>query len=156
VRSRLKFFVGATLIAAAATAGSTPATAYDAPGSSDFIQISTGTSAIGACNFLFSGPSLDPSSTPYRITGNATIVSGRVVASTTIRCRLRLATGTKPQVGAALARALPLNNSVVAGDVNVSSFGPFELCTLIDAVFSDDGSRYNPGNTEYCRPLTRV
>ena len=142
-------------IVAAAFGTSTPASAVDAPSTAEFIDISPTTSVIGACNFLFSGPSLDPASTPYRITGNATIVSTRVIASTTIRCRLRLAS-TKVQVGAALARALPLNNSAVAGDVNVSSFGPFELCTMIDAVYSDNGSRYNPVNTEYCRPLTRI
>ncbi len=119
------------------------------------MQVKAGTSAVGACNFWFSGPSLDPSSTPYRITGTATIVSTRVVASTTVRCRLRLAS-TKEQVGAALVRALPLNNSAVAGDVSVTSFGPFEICTFIDAVFSDDGSRFNPSNIEYCRPLTRI
>lgn len=152
VRNRA-ILAGGVAVASAAVA--TPAAAVDLPGSAEFVQISPSTSAIGACNFLFSGPSLDPSSTPYRIEGTATIVSARVIASTTIRCRLRLAS-TKAQVGGTLARALPLNNSAVVGDVNVSSFGPFEICTLIDAVYSDNGDRYNPANVEYCRPLTRI
>jgi hypothetical protein len=145
-----------TGIAAAALAvGSTPATALEAPTTAEFVHIDPDTSVVGACNFWFSGPSLDPSSTPYRITGNATIVSARVIASTTIRCRLRLAS-TKAAHGTPLVRALPLNNSAVAGDINVTSFGPFELCTFIDAVFSDDGSRFNTTNTEHCRPVSRI
>jgi hypothetical protein len=132
-----------------------PASAVDGPATSEFVKTWGGSTAVGACNFLLSGPSLDPGSTPYRLVGTATIVSSRVVASTSLRCRLRLTTGTKPQVGNALVRALPLNDSAVAGDVNVSSFGPFEICTYIDAVF-DDTSHLNTTNTETCRPLTRI
>jgi hypothetical protein len=153
--SRTKVSIIAVLAAAAGIAAAAPASALDAPGSSQYIQLDSSTSAVGACNYLFSGPSLDPSSSPYHITGNAMIVSRRVIASTTIRCRLRLAS-TKAQVGTPLARALPLNNSAVAGDITVVSFGPFEICTLVDAVFSDDGSRLNPTNAEQCRPLTQI
>lgn len=148
-----------TLVALAAVAalGSiAPAGAIDAPTTSEFVMAKGSDTAVGACSFLLSGPSLDPSSTPYRLVGNATIVSARVVVSTSLRCRLRLANvAGQPQVGNSLAQALPGNSSVVAGDVTVSSFGPFLICTMIDATFSDT-SRFNPVQTERCRPLVRV
>jgi hypothetical protein len=136
-------------------ASATPATAMDGPSVAEFVQVAGTTTAAGACNFLASGPSLDPSSTPYHLVGTATVVSPRVVVSTSLRCRLRLATGSRPQVGGALARALPLYTSAVAGDIDVASFGPFEICTYVDAVF-EDTSHLNPAGIEACRPLTRI
>ena len=151
--SRIALLAGSAAVVTAVAVP--PAAAVEAPTTSEFVRVQFDASAAGACNFWFSGPSLDPSSTPYRITGNATVVSTRVIASTTIRCRLRHAS-TKSQVGTPLVRALPLNNSAVAGDILVTSFGPFEICTFIDAVFSDNGARFNPLNVESCRPLVRV
>lgn len=147
--------VVAAVIAAGAALSTAPAQAYDAPGTSPFIDIRPDESAIGACNFLFSGPSLDPSSTPFRIEGSATVTSSRkVVVSTSIRCRLKLAS-SGAQVGGVLQRALPGNTTAVAGDIHVSSFGPFLICTFIDAVF-DDTSHFNNTNDERCQPLQRI
>lgn len=144
-------------VASVAAVGSVPpAAALDAPTTAEFVMVKGGDSAVGACSFLLSGPSLDPSSTPYRLVGHATVLSTRVVASTSLRCRLRLASvAGQPQVGAPLAQALPGNSSAVAGDVTVSSFGPFLICTMIDATFSDT-SRFNPTQAERCRPLARI
>lgn len=153
--SRTKFAV-AVAAAVAAVGSVTPAQAFDGPTTSEFFMVKGTDSAVGACSFLASGPSLDPSSTPYRLVGNATVVSARVVVSTSLRCRLRLAhVAGQPQVGVALAQALPGNTSAVAGDITVSSFGPFLICTMIDATFSDT-SRFNPAQVEQCRPLVRV
>lgn len=147
--------VGAAVFAAgAALSMSTPAQAYDAPSVAPWLDIKPDTSAVGACNFLFSGPSLDPSSSPYHIEGNATVISTKVVVSTSIRCRMKLASNGS-QVGNVLRQALPSNSTAVAGDINVSSFGPFLICTMVNATFSDT-SEYNPTEAEQCRPMTRI
>lgn len=150
--------VGAAVFAAgAALLMTTPAQAYDTVSIAPWLDVNpsvSAVSAVGACNFLFSGPSLDPSSSPYHVEGNATIISTKVVVSTSIRCRMKLAT-TGAQVGGVLRQALPSNSSVVAGDIHVSSFGPFLICTMVNATFSDT-TEYNPTEAEQCRPMTRI
>lgn len=96
---------------------------------------SVGTS-VGACNFLFSGPSTNPNFTPFRIEGQASAASTRPVASLELSCQLRTATGG---VLGTLTNNLPGAASAVAGDINVNTTGPFQICTMVNAHFVDGG-----------------
>lgn len=160
--SRTKVVVGALLAGGALCLSAAPSQAIDGPSVAPFLDVpdtapgAVGTGAIGACSFLASGPSLDPTSNPYHVVGTGTITSTKVVVSTSIRCRLRLANVSgNPQHGITLAQALPGNSSAVAGDINVTSFGPFLICTMVSGTYSDT-TRYNPTEAEQCRPLTRI
>ena len=153
--SRTQLLASAAL-AVACGLSAVPAQAYDTVSIAPYLLTTPSGSATGACSFLLSGPSLDPSFTPYRIAGSGTVVANKVVVSTSIRCRIRMANVTgNPQHGGTLQRALPGNTTAVAGDVNVTSFGPFLICTMVDAVF-EDTSRLNPEQIEQCRPMTRL
>lgn len=145
----------AASVAAAAlvVASSSPASAVDAPSSSPVVQPTFGGQVVGACNFLFSGPSLDPSSTPFHIEGNAAYVGTRTVASTELACALRKAS-TNVEIGR-LTLHLPGNTSAVAGSIAVSDFGPFLICTMINVHFTS-GDESNPAESFVCRPLTRI
>lgn len=154
--SRTKLIVGALLAGGTLILSVAPAQAVDGPSIAPYVDSNIGSGALGACSFIASGPSLDPSSNPYHVVGTGTITSTRTVVSTSIRCRLRLANVTgNPQHGNTLAQALPGNTTAVAGDIGVTSFGPFLICTMISGVFSDT-SQYNAAQTEQCRPLTRI
>lgn len=130
------------------------ATLYAPTTAVSVIQRGTDT-ALGACNFLVKGPSTDPSSNPYRVEGNATIESTRVVASTSIVCYLRRAAYPFSQVGSKLQAALPSNTAVVAGAIEVNTFANLQICTVVDATFSDN-SHLNPTGRPDCRALTGV
>lgn len=107
---------------------------------------SAGTS-VGACNFLFSGPSTSPNYTPFRIEGQASAASTRPVASLELSCQLRTAGGG---VLGTLTNNLPGAASAVAGDINVNTPGPFQICTMVNAHFVDGGES-NPNEVYACQ-----
>jgi hypothetical protein len=142
--------IGSALIGLSGAAQA--ATLYAPTSSVQAYSNAAGDTALGACNFLLSGPSTDPSFTPFRIEGNATILANQVVVSTSLRCRLRTADRYHTQVGDTLTRALPGNTSALEGDIAVNTFAPLQICTMANAVFTDT-SELNPGHVETCRDL---
>ena len=110
-------------------------------------------STVGACNFLFSGPSLNPSTTPFRIVGTASYAGSKIAASTELSCSLREA-ATYAEIGR-LTLQLSGPSSAVAGDIAVASFGPYYICTMVNVHFTD-GTESNPSELPTCRPLVSV
>lgn len=150
---RFRTVLAAPLVAAVAVVSvPLPATALgDAITLAEMVVNQGDTQAAGACSFVASGPSLDPSSTPFHLVGYATVRSSKVVVSTSIRCRIRRQ-ADHTQVGAALKQAAPGSSVSVVGDVRVDADGPYEICTWIDAVFADT-SQLNPAGLEQCRTV---
>lgn len=139
----------------AALSAATPAHALgDLATPGTYVITTPDAQAVGSCSFLFSGPSLNPSSTPYHVVGYVTVKSAKPVASTSIRCRLRLSyVSGRPQVGQTLAQAAPGSSTSVVGDITVNTSERLEICTWVDATFFDT-TRLNASNTEACRLLT--
>jgi hypothetical protein len=108
--------------------------------------------SVGSCNFLFSGPSTSPSYTPFHIEGQASVVTTRIVTSVELSCELRTSSGG--YLGR-LTRNLAGYASAVAGDVNVSSFGPFLICTMTNVHF-ENGDESNPNENFVCQPLQSI
>lgn len=115
-------------------------------------SIATPNTSVGACNFLFSGPSTSPTSTPFHIEGQASVTTTRVVTSVELSCQLRLVNDT---VLGTLTRNLAGYSSAVAGDINVSSFGPFKICTMVNVHF-ENGQESNPSEFYDCQPLQSI
>ncbi|HEX8004615.1 MAG TPA: hypothetical protein VF519_18165 [Mycobacteriales bacterium] len=115
-------------------------------------SVSVPNTSIGACNFLFSGPSTSPSSTPFHIEGQASVTTTRLVTSVELSCRLTTTTGTN--LGT-LTRNLAGYSSAVAGDINVSTFGPFYICTMVNVHF-ENGDESNPNEYYTCQPLQSI
>lgn len=105
--------------------------------------------SVGACNFLFSGPSTSPYYTPFRIEGQATAVTTALVTSVELACTLRTSTGG--YLGR-LIRNTPGYASVVAGDINVSVSGPFKICTMVNVHYMN-GDESNPYEVEVCQSM---
>ncbi len=103
--------------------------------------------SVGACNFLFSGPSTSPYYTPFRIEGQATAVTTALVTSVELGCTLRTWSGG--YLGR-LIRNTPGYASVVAGDINVSVAGPFQICTMVNVHYMN-GDESNPNEYEVCQ-----
>lgn len=123
----------------------------DGPAIGSLGSVAVGTS-IGACNFLFSGPSTSPTYTPFRIEGQASAATTRLVASVELSCQLRTTAGS---VLGTLTRNTPGTASAVAGDINVSTFGPFVICTMVN-VHYQDGGESNNSETYLCQPLQSI
>lgn len=130
-----------------------PASANTLPGSSEDTQTTTFGVLNAVCNFLFSGPSLDPSSTPFRIDGVAAYTGAQVAAATTISCRLRK--NVDDSLVGAITMSTPGPASNVFGSIPVNTFGPFKICTMANVLFTD-GSETNPSRLEKCRALVTV
>lgn len=140
-------------VVVAAVGVAAPAQAIDAPSTSPVTHPTFGGQVVGACNFLFSGPSFDPASTPFHVEGNAAYAGTRTVASTELACALRKA-ATNVEIGR-LSFHAPGYTSAVAGSIAVSDFGPFLICTMINVHFTN-GDESNPAESFTCRPLTRI
>ena len=145
------------VVAAAGTAQAavfTPTTAIqitELRGTDAIGSAAIGTS-VGACNFLFSGPSTSPNYTPFRIEGQASAATTRLVASVELSCQLRTWGGTT--LGT-LTRNAPGYASAVAGDINVSVPGPFSICTMVNVNYQDGGES-NPSEYYTCQALQGV
>lgn len=147
---------------AAAVAFATPSQAALAPTTAiqitqleaddSFAAIRLPGTSVGACNFLFSGPSTSPSYTPFHIEGQASVATTRLVTSVELSCELRTSSGSS--LGR-LTRNTPGTASAVAGDVNVSSFGPFLICTMVNVNYTDGGES-NPSENFTCQPLQSI
>lgn len=112
---------------------------------------SVGTS-VGACNFLFSGPSTSPYYTPFRIEGQATAATTALVTSVELQCTLRTYSGG--YLGH-LVLNTPGYASVVAGSINVSVAGPFKICTMVNVHYMN-GDESNPYEVEACQAMQGI
>lgn len=112
-------------------------------------RTSSGSTVHGACEVAFSGPSTQPSSTPFHVVGYAAVVTAEPVVATMIRCRLLDSAGTT--LGT-VATAMPGKVVATTGDVDVATFGPYSICTMVVAYYAT-GMESNPDRLETCRPV---